>query len=140
MPLRAAPSLGLIRQLVSFGAVGACATLAHVALAWVLIDRAQLNPYLANLLGTCAAFAVSFFGNAGLTFRTDRLLVDCAQRYVFVSATSFLMTSGILAVVEMNALPTYVYVIVVLGTVPPATFLLAKLWAFKPLPDQSGPS
>ncbi|KPF93952.1 hypothetical protein IP81_00220 [Novosphingobium sp. AAP83] len=136
MPLRAAFSLGLIRQLVSFGAVGVGATLAHVALVWLLIGQGWLNPYFANLLGTCAAFSVSFVGNAGLTFGTNRLLRDCARRYVFVSAASFIMTSGILALVRHNGWPTYAYVLIVLCTVPPATFLLAKLWAFSALPDR----
>jgi len=136
MPLRAAFSLGILRQLVSFGAVGVCATLAHVALVWLLIDQGWMNPYFDNLLGTCAAFAVSFFGNAGLTFRTNRLLCDCARRYVFVSAASFVMTSGILALVRHNGWPNYAYVLIVLCTVPPATFLLAKLWAFRALPER----
>ncbi len=136
MPLRAAFSLGFLRQLVSFGAVGVCATLAHVALVWLLIGQGWLNPYFANLLGTCAAFAVSFLGNAGFTFRTNRLMRDCAGRYVFVSAASFVMTSGILALVRHNGWPTYAYVLIVLGTVPPATFLLAKLWAFSALPER----
>ncbi len=138
MPLRAEFSLGLIRQIMSFGAVGVCATLAHVSLAWLLIGQGLVNPYFANFLATCAAFAFSFLGNAGFTFRTDRLLRDSARRYVFVSAASFFMTSAILALVRHNGWPTYAYAVIVLSTVPPATFLLAKLWAFSALSDRSG--
>ncbi len=135
MPLRAAFSLRLIRQVISFGAIGVCATLAHVALAWLLIEQGLVNPYFANLLATCAAFAFSFLGNAGLTFRTDRQLSECARRYIVVSAVSFFMTSAILALVRHNGWPTYVYAAIVLSTVPPATFLMAKLWAFRMLPN-----
>ena len=119
------------RQVLSFGAVGALATILHVTLAWMLISETTLNPYIANLLGTCTAFAISFLGNARFTFRTDRSLPDCARRYLLVSLLSLGMTSAILAFVESTGLPTYAYVLFVLGIVPPVTFLSAKLWAFQ---------
>lgn len=123
--------MNLARQALSFGAVGMLATLTHVALAWGLIEGAGAVPLVANLLGGCAAFAVSFCGNASVTFRTDRSLWSCARRYALVSLFSLAVTSAILLVVETNGLPTYVYVLVVIVTLPPTTFLLAKLWAFR---------
>jgi putative flippase GtrA len=134
MPLPAATrrEVRWFRQLLSFGLVGIAATFAHVSLAWLLIDAAGCNPYLANLLGACTAFAISFLGNAGWTFDTDRPLASSARRYVFVSLTSFVMTSGILAVVRHNGWPTSIYVGLVLAIVPATTFLMAKLWAFSP--------
>lgn len=122
----------LLRQLASFGTVGVFATLAHVATAWMLIDLAALDSYLANGLGGASAFLVSFLGNACFTFTTDRSLLRCAGRYLFVSLFSFALTSAILAFVERNGLPTWLYLAIVLATVPPATFMLAKLWAFHP--------
>jgi putative flippase GtrA len=135
MPLPAAArhEVRLFRQILSFGLVGVAATFAHVALAWLLIDAAALNPYFANFLGACAAFGVSFFGNAGWTFDTDRPLWSSARRYIFVTLTSFVMTSAILAVTRHYGWPTYIYVGLVLALVPVTTFLLAKLWAFSPL-------
>lgn len=133
--------MNLLRQALSFGAVGICATLAHVSLAWLLIDLRACNLYLANLFGTCLAFLVSFLGNAGFTFRTDRSFWGCTARYVLVSLFSLVATSGILAVVKSNGLPTSLYVATVLVTVPPMTFLLAKYWAFSAVDQNShGPS
>lgn len=121
-----------IRQILSFSAVGFFATLAHVAATWMLIELARCNPYSANLLGTCAAFAFSFFGNASFTFRADRSLWNSAKRYLCISLFSLVMTSAILVFVKFNDLPIYLYFVMVFATVPPATFLLAKFWAFKP--------
>lgn len=98
----------------------------------MLIDLLECNPYLANLLGTCAAFVVSFLGNAGFTFHTDRPLWNCARRYLCVSLFSLVTTSAILTLVELNRLPTYIYVLGAFAAVPPTTFLLAKFWAFTP--------
>lgn len=120
------------RQIFSFGLVGIAASFAHVALAWLLIDAAGFNPYFANLLGACTAFAVSFLGNVGWTFDTDRPLISSARRYIFVSLTSFVLTSAILALVRHNDWPTAVYVGLVLAIVPVTTFLMAKFWAFSP--------
>lgn len=123
----------VLRQLVSFGAIGTLATLTHVSCTWVLIESLKLDPYASNAMGACIAFAISMLGNYMLTFSTDRSLVNCARRYAVVSLGSLMMTSGILAFVRRNTLPTEVYVLLVLILVPPATFLLAKFWAFHPL-------
>lgn len=112
--------------------VGIVATAAHVAIAWILIELASCDPYLANLLGACTAFTVSFGGNAAFTFHTGSKLWKCACRYLLVSLFSLAMTSAVLLFVEQAGLPTYVYVLGVLVIVPPSTFLLAKLWAFGP--------
>lgn len=122
--------MNLVRQLLSFGAVGVLATIAHVSVAWMLIGGTDLNHYAANLLGTCTAFIVSFFGNAQFTFQTNRSKFDCAKRYFFVSLSSLIMTSSILLFVERHGLPTYAYALLVVAIVPAVTFLLAKLWAF----------
>jgi putative flippase GtrA len=129
LPVRRSVEVTLFRQALSFGVVGLCATLAHISLAWLLIDLAACNPYSANLFGTCTAFVVSFLGNASFTFRTDRSFWVCARRYLCVSLFSLAATSAILGLVKLNGLPTYVYAVAVFIAVPPTTFLLAKLWA-----------
>lgn len=120
----------LLREALSFSAVGLFATLTHVTTALALIDLTRSNPYSANLLGTGMAFMVSFLGNAGFTFRTDRSLWICARRYLCVSLFSFVATSAILALVRRYELPTYAYALIVFAVVPPTTFLLVKFWAF----------
>lgn len=123
----------ILRQLLSFGAIGIIATLTHVSCTWVLIESVKLNPFASNTVGALTAFAISMFGNYALTFPTDRSLVNCARRYIVVSLGSLVMTSAILLFVRRYIMPTEVYVLLVLILVPPATFLLAKFWAFRPL-------
>jgi putative flippase GtrA len=119
-----------LRQIASFGVVGVCATLIHVAVAFVLIEQAAVDGFLANACGAAAAFGVSYLGNARITFASERGLIEGASRYLGVTLVSLVLTSAILALVQHHGLPTYAYALIVVITVPPATFLLAKFWAF----------
>ncbi|MEQ5788891.1 GtrA family protein [Erythrobacter sp. NFXS35] len=123
--------MALLRQVASFGAVGICATLVHVALAWTLIERVMLDGLLANACGAAAAFSVSYLGNARITFRSGRGLSGRPVRYLAVTLVSLALSSAILSLVEHAGLPTYAYAVIVVLTVPPTTFLLAKFWAFR---------
>ena len=127
----------LLRQLAAFGVVGIAATLTHVAVAWLVYDGANWGPIMANLAGASAAFCVSFIGNFRVTFHTDRTMWNCARRYLAVSLLSFAMASLILVWVERADWPTYAYALIVIITIPPTTFLLAKLWAFTPMGTSS---
>lgn len=123
--------MALLRQIASFGAVGLCATLVHVSLAWALIEQGALNGLFANACGAAAAFWVSYLGNARITFPGARGLPGGAIRYLAVTLVSLALSSAILALAESNGLPTYAYALIVVLTVPPTTFLLAKFWAFQ---------
>lgn len=122
----------LLRQMAIFGAIGIAATLAHVAVASLAFEVLNCGPVVANLAGSCVAFPVSLLGNARVTFCTDRSIWSCARCYLAVALVSLTMSSVILTLVERNGLPTYVYAFIVLISVPPVTFLLAKFWAFAP--------
>ena len=134
-----APEMKMLRQLFSFGVVGVAATLSHVGVAWLLIESVALNAYLANAFGACIAFLVSFLGNANFTFSTNRSFWSSARRYVWVSLLSLMLTSIILVLTRHYGLSTIAYVAAVLVTVPPATFFLAKLWAFSPAAERIRP-
>lgn len=120
----------LLRQIILFGVVGCAATLTHVGLAWSLMEFSAVNQYLANFAGAACAYLVSFFGNALFTFGVRARLGYFAFRYLFVSGCSLLLTSMELTLVRGLHLPSFIYAATVLVTVPPATFLFAKLWAF----------
>ncbi|MCU0948475.1 MAG: GtrA family protein [Porphyrobacter sp.] len=124
--------MGLLRQLSAFGMVGACATLIHVAIAWLLIEQAGLNGFIANACGAAGAFMVSYLGNARITFASERGLWDSGVRYLVVTLVSLGLSSAILMFTQANGLPTSAYALIVVLTVPPTTFVLAKFWAFAP--------
>lgn len=125
-----------MRQIASFGTVGICATLLHIAVASALIELAGLNGFLANASGAAAAFCVSYLGNARMTFASQRSISSGAMRYAVVTLASLLLTSAILALTQRAGLSTLFYALIVLMVVPPTTFLLAKFWAFQPPPRQ----
>ena len=124
--------LELVRQVLSFGAVGVCATVCHASVAWMLITAGGVDPYLANFLGVAIAFWISFLGNAFLTFKVKERLVRSGWRTLVLALVSFIVSTIVLAIVKGLGLPNFVYIVVMLFTVPPASFLLAKLWAFYP--------
>lgn len=119
----------ILRQATSFGLVGVCATLTHVGAAWSLIASGS-DPYLANCVGAALAFLVSFYGNARFSFAVRSRLSLHALRYAGVSGASLILTTLELHIVRHLGLPTFVYAAVVLATVPPTTFFLARSWAF----------
>ncbi|UYV15393.1 GtrA family protein [Porphyrobacter sp. ULC335] len=123
--------MALLRQIASFGVTGATATLLHVGVAWLLIDRAALDGLVANACGAAAAFIVSYLGNARVTFASQRGLWNGAARYLVVTFASLALSSAILVLTQSSGLPTYAYGLLVVMTVPLVTFLLAKFWAFK---------
>jgi len=125
--------VNLLRQIFMFGLVGCCATLVHIGAAWSLMEFSSINKYLANLTGTVFAYLISFLGNALLTFGVRERLGYYALRYLFVSCCSLVLTSVELALVQQFGLSNDVYAVIVLLTVPPATFLVVKLWAFDKL-------
>lgn len=129
----------LLRQIAAFGVVGISATLAHVGLAWLLIDHAALNGLAANACGAAVGFAVSYLGNARVTFATQRSLMNGAARYLLVTLASLVLSSAILVLTRRAGLPTYAYALIVVMTVPLATFVLAKFWAFRQSAQHGAP-
>jgi putative flippase GtrA len=125
----------VLRQILSFGAVGIAATVTHIAAAWIAFEAGGLHPLIANLIGAITAFVVSFAGNAIATFQTERAVTNSAMRYFAISLLSYVMASAIMMLVEAQEWPTFVYAVMVLATIPPTTFLLAKFWAFAPVAD-----
>lgn len=115
---------------MSFGAIGTAATLTHVAIAWFAYSSSNMHAGLANLLGAIAAFVVSFYGNRSLTFKSSRPVLSSVWRYMFISLVSYLLATAIMLTIETLGLPTYLFACLVILTVPPITFILAKFWAF----------
>lgn len=126
--------MNLLRQLFLFAGVGGCATLAHVCAAWSLMQFSPVDPYAANLVGACLGYAVSFLGNAWLTFGVRQRFGFYAVRYLLVSLISLVLTTIELAMVTRLGLSNHAYALIVLLTVPPVTFLVAKFWVFAGTP------
>lgn len=121
----------LIRQILSFGAVGLIATLTHVLIAGFAFSGG-LHPALANLFGALAAFCVSFIGNSSVTFRSRRSFASTAPRYAVLTAASFGITTALMLWTESQQLPLAAYATAAIVIIPPTTFVLARFWVFAP--------
>ncbi|WP_018415424.1 GtrA family protein [Teredinibacter turnerae] len=121
----------LIIQLAIFGVVGVSATLTHYFVALLSHERALVPLYLANILGYCAAVAISFFGHGKLTFRRE-LDLGVFLRFVVVSITTLGVSELLLFIMETWLVLSHrISLAVVVCTIPVITFLLSKLWVFR---------
>ena len=133
---RAAPAEGtpgaIFRQAARFGIVGIAATVTHVAIAWCANHLAGLVPYLANSLGFGIAFAVSYLGHFYWTFRRRDGHLKAQVRFAVVAGTGFALNNVIIWVtVDRLGLSFDLALVLIVLLVPPATWLLSRLWAFR---------
>lgn len=121
----------LVYQLAVFGVVGVSATLTHYFVALFSHEWAQVALYYANIMGYCAAVAISYFGHGKLTFRRE-LNWPVFLRFAIVSLTTLGLSELILLALETwLAVSHRISLAVVVCTIPVITFLLSKLWVFR---------
>lgn len=121
----------VFRQLGSFAVVGLAATAVHVGVALVGHEYVGLAPLAANLAGYACAVAVSYFGNAWLTF--GRPAADAGQfvRFVIISLLALVLNQLIVAYcTRVLEWPFAGALALVVAVVPLFTFAVSKLWAF----------
>lgn len=118
-------------QGVIYVLVGLATTGVHVGLA-LGARTAGLSPLAANFTGYAAAVVFSYFGHAFLTFRRHAWRGDQFARFVVVSLVGLGLNQAIVHVgADRLGLPFWVCLGLVVAGVPPMTFLLSKLWAFR---------
>lgn len=121
----------LIRQLFCFGLVGAAATATHYLTALLGHEWLGINLYLANLLGYVTALSVSFVGHGWLTFQVSLTRARLA-RFVPASVSVFLASELLLWGLESaTPLPHQATLLLVVATVPVATFLINRYWVYR---------
>ncbi len=123
---------GNLRQIARFGTVGVGATLVHLAVAWLANHVADLAPYTANAVGFAAAFTLSYLGHFFWTFGRRQGHRRHLPRFLVVSAAGYGLTNLIVwLVVGQLGHPFDAALVVILFTVPPATWALSRIWAFR---------
>lgn len=120
-----------IPQGVVYILVGLATTGVHVGLA-LAARTAGLSPLAANFAGYATAVVFSYFGHALLTFRQHAWKAGQFVRFVVVSLFGLGLNQAIVHVsADRLHLPFWLSLVFVVLGVPPATFLLSKLWAFR---------
>ncbi|HYG28147.1 MAG TPA: GtrA family protein [Caulobacteraceae bacterium] len=125
--------MSVARQLPWFAVFGVLASGTHFVVALAAARFLRLEPLAANTVAFAAALGVSYLGNAIVTFRVRPW--DGAQfaRFAALSLAGFALNQAIVyALTVRGGWPFWASLLVVIALVPPATFVLAKLWALAP--------
>jgi putative flippase GtrA len=118
------------RQLPWFVVFGVAASATHLAVALAAAHWLGMAPLAANTLAFACALGVSYLGNAMVTFKVAPWRAGAFARFCVLSAASFGLNQAIVyALTVRSGWPFWASLLVVLATVPPLTFLLARTWA-----------
>ena len=114
-----------------FLAVGGTAALTHIVV--YTLTQHWLWPELANALGFCIAFFVSFAGHRLLTFRDTATNVATSLGRFAVTALAGFASNEIIFVLLLRALkwPSLLALLVALIFAAGQTFVLSRYWAFR---------
>jgi putative flippase GtrA len=113
-----------------FFVIGMLATILHMSLAWVLIQRGHAQPITANLIGFSSAFVLSFVGQYFWTFRSQRHWVAAMWRFAAVSAIAFAVNNALLlSIVDNQMLTAGNATVLAACIIPVITYLGNRLWA-----------
>lgn len=114
-----------------FLVVGATAALTHM-LVFAMVQH-QIWPELANALGFCVAFLVSFGGHRLLSFRDASTSVTTSLRRFAITALAGFASNEVIFIVLLRALnwPALLALLVALVLAAGQTFVLSRYWAFR---------
>ena len=114
-----------------FIVVGAAAALTHLSV--FTLTRHAVWPELANAMGFCVAFAVSFAGHRLLSFRDASTTLASSLRRFVVTALAGFACNELVFVVLYRALdwPSLAALVLALVLAAGQTFLLSRYWAFR---------
>ncbi|MDO5652502.1 MAG: GtrA family protein [Brachymonas sp.] len=120
--------------IVRFLVIGSLAAAVHYAVVRALVETGLLRPLTANVIGWLVAFWVSFFGHLRWTFTHQQAPVKQAlPRFFLLSAVGFAINEASYALALRFIAWRYDTVLVlVLLAVAVMTFVVSKLWAFRP--------
>ena len=116
---------------VWFLAVGGSAALTHLAV--FALTQPLMWPELANALGFCIAFFVSFAGHRLLSFQDAGISVASSLRRFALTALAGFASNEIIFVLLLRALHLWALLALFLALIFAAgqTYLLSRFWAFR---------
>lgn len=126
----------LFQQLVSFAIVGVGATLTHAIIFNISFELLQLHHLIANILGFCIAFLVSYLGQFHWTFKEQAIQLADKRSAFFKFLKTALLGFAVnlfwsFLILEFLQLHHYYYLALLTFVTPVLIFLLNKFWAFK---------
>lgn len=123
----------LISELLRFGIVGCSAAAVNIILVILIVEYLHWDPLLANIVGFGLAFFVSFFGHHYWSFgHLNKPVKHALPKFLLVALSGFAGTEFLYYIFYKIMLLHYVTALVlVLFIIPPVSFLISKLWAFR---------
>jgi putative flippase GtrA len=123
-----------VRRIGWFIAVGSAAAAVHLGTVIALVRWGDWRPAVANVAGWLIAFVCSFFGHHLTTFSDAKAPMGrAARRFFAVSALGFAVNqSAYVLLLRLSALRYDVALALVLVGIAVMTYLLGRLWAFRP--------
>ena len=114
-----------------FLAVGGSAALTHMAV--FALSQGHMWPELANALGFCVAFFVSFAGHRLLSFQDAATSVSTSLGRFAVTALAGFVSNEIVFMVLLRTLgwPALLALFAALVFAAGQTFVLSRFWAFR---------
>ena len=114
-----------------FLVVGGVAALTHMAV--FALAQARMWPELANALGFCVAFFVSFVGHRLLSFKDALTSIGTSLGRFAVTAVAGFVSNQLVFVLLLRALdwPALLALFVALVFAAGQTFLFSRFWAFR---------
>ena len=122
-----------IRQLFVFCVIGGVASLINFVVLVFIVECFHWQPLPANIIAFFIAYQISFFGHHYATFRGKATASKRKVwvKFLVVALFSFVLNEGLFALFLL-IIPWYpLALFFTLASVPPITFVLAKLWAFR---------
>lgn len=121
----------MIAELARFGIVGIGAMATHWCVVALLVPLG-IPPLIANVIGFCVAFNVSFFGHHHWTFASADQQKNTFKRFLGVALLGFITNEVTYALLlKLTHLDFRVALLIVLIAVSGMTYLLSRFWAFR---------
>jgi putative flippase GtrA len=122
-----------IKQIAKFICIGTLAAIVNFIVDIFLVEVINISPLLANIFGFAIAFQVSFLGHRFWTFYEKGIKDTHIVWIKFLTVALFsLGLNQLLYSIYLIFIDNYIIALFfALITVPPITFIISKLWAFK---------
>lgn len=118
-------------QFIRFAITGVLATILHIMVATWFITKWLFLPSFANGIAFATAASFSYVMNTRWSF-SSKVTVGNIARFTVVSIVGLSLSMGISGLAHLYGLHYFYGIMLVVFIVPLVTFLLHKVWTYRP--------
>ena len=119
-------------RLARYGVTGACSTLTHVGVLFLLVELARAWPVAASTAGFVASIVVSYTLQRYWVFRSSQGHVSAGLKFLTVTAVAFGVNTATLWIgTELCRAPYQWVQAVALVLIPAVNYALNATWTFR---------